>query len=58
MKSTRQGAQKSGLSQSRYALEQHMTGGQQADQHAFDNIVLTDNDFGDLPPDCVEPLDG
>ncbi len=28
--------------------EQHMAGGDQADQHAFHHILLTDNHFGDF----------
>src|ERR1039458_7947089 len=35
-----------------------MPRGQQANQDAFHDIVLSHDDFGDLPADRVEPVDG
>jgi hypothetical protein len=35
-----------------------MSARQQANQHAFYNIVLTHNDFGYFPPDGIKPVYG
>ena len=54
----REGAQKGGFAQARNAFEQHVAAGQQADQDAFDDVVLSDNDFGDFAADARQPVDG
>ena len=56
-KRARQGAQQRGLAQARHAFEQHVAAGEQADQHAVDDVVLADDDFGDFAADGVQPVD-
>ena len=52
----RQRAQQRGLAQAGNAFEQHVAAGQQADQHAFDHVLLADDDFGDFAADGVQPV--
>ena len=54
----RQRAQQRGLAQARNAFEQHVSAGEQADEHAFDHVVLAYDDFGDFPADGVQPVNG
>ncbi len=56
LQSARESAQQRGLAQSRHAFEQHVAAGQQADQHAFDDVVLAYDDFGDFAAHGVEPV--
>ncbi len=44
----REGAQQGGLAQARHAFQQHVAAGEQTDQDAFDDVVLADDDLGDL----------
>ena len=41
-----------------HCLLESVPGRQQADEHAFDHVILPDNDLGNLLPDRVQPLDG
>jgi hypothetical protein len=54
----RQGAQQGGLAQARHAFQQHVPGGQQADEHTFHDVVLADNDFGDFGSNARQTFDG
>lgn len=54
MDSVAEGSHCQGFGQSRDAFEQHMTACEQADQDAFDHIVLADDDFGYLGCEAVD----
>jgi len=58
LQGARQRTQQRGLSEARNPFQQHVPGRQQADEHAFDHVILPDNDLGNLLPDRVQPLDG
>lgn len=40
---------------SRYAFQEDVSAGEQANQDAIDNILLTDNDFRDFFANLIEP---
>ena len=48
LQGARERAQQSGFAQARYAFQQHVAAGKQADQDAFHHVVLADDDLGDL----------
>jgi hypothetical protein len=52
-----QGAQESGFAEAGHAFEQDVTSGQKADQDTFHDVVLTYDDFRDLPADGIQPVD-
>ena len=56
--STRQRAQQRGLAQPGNAFEQHVAAGQQADQDAFDDVVLADDDLADFLAHLIEMTGG
>ncbi len=58
LQSPRQSAEQRGFAQPGNAFQKHMPGGQQANQDAFHDIVLPHDDFGDLPANRIEALDG
>ena len=54
----RQGAEEGSLAEARNAFEQDMPGGEEADEDAFDDVVLADNDFGDFSSNARQTFDG
>ncbi len=50
----RQRAQQRGLAQAGHAFEQHVAAGEQADEHAVDDVLLPDDDLGDLTADRLQ----
>src|SRR5205807_7105775 len=54
MQDAGEGAQQRGLTEPGDAFEQDVAAGQEADQDAFDNVILSDDDFADLLTDLVE----
>ena len=42
---------RSGVNQTRHALEQHVATGEERREHAFDDVVLTDHHAPDLGAD-------
>jgi hypothetical protein len=50
----RHGAQQRGFAQSGYTLQQDMAGGDQADDHALNHILLANYDLCNLVTDFVE----
>ena len=55
MQGARESSEQGGLAEAGHALEQNMAGSQQADEHAIDYVLLSDDDLGDLLPDLIEP---
>jgi branched-subunit amino acid aminotransferase/4-amino-4-deoxychorismate lyase len=51
--SARESAQQGGLAKTGHALQQHVTAGQQADEHAVDNALLPDDDLCDLVANLI-----
>ena len=41
-----------------HAFQQHVPAREQANQHAFDHVVLAYDDFCDFPADGVQPVNG
>lgn len=58
MEHTRQGAEQRGFAQAGYALQQHVSACEQADQDAVDDILLADDDLSNFLPDFIELADG
>ena len=58
LQGARQRAQQGGFAEARHAFQQHVAGSQQADQDAFDHVVLADNDFGDFGANVGQTFDG
>ena len=57
LQGARQRAQQGCLAQPGDALQEHVPAGKQADQDAFDDIVLADDDFGDFIANLIESVD-
>ncbi len=50
----RQRLDRQGLGEPRHALDQHVAAGEQADQHAVEEVVLADDDAAQLGLDPLE----
>jgi hypothetical protein len=57
LKSARQGAQESRLAQAGNALKEHVSTGEEANQYAFNYIVLPYYDFGYFAANGLQPVD-
>ena len=58
MKNARKGSKQRRLAQAGNSFKKDVSAGEQTDQYAIDDILLPDNNFGNLLPNAIELRDG